>query len=61
MNILITIAVQVVFYSVVAGLFYHIGYKKGTDTIVELWLQDKIFYRPNPEPKSKIEEDESDD
>lgn len=61
MNILITIAVQVVLYSVVAGLFYHIGYKRGTDTIVELWLKDKIFYRPNPEPKSKIEEGESDD
>ena len=61
MNILITIAVQVVFYIVVSGLFYHIGYKKGTDTIVELWLQDKIFYKPNPEPKSKIEKGESDD
>jgi hypothetical protein len=61
MNILITIAVQVVFYSVVAGLFYHIGYKRGTDTFVDLWLKDKIFYRPNPEPISKIEEDENDD
>lgn len=61
MNILITIAVQVVLYSVVAGLFYHIGYKRGADTIVDLWLKDKIFYRPNPEPINKIEEGESDD